>query len=188
MEGTNLGLPVCWKPRQGTFWTGHFKSLTAIQKILRLLLFLVVLPLLVTVLALLASIIALRTLPKVEAVWFVYSIPALASVLAWIDLCRRVGDERQSFPVVVAVAVATASTLLGVGPATYLRLIGDMTFQTWRAVLGLMLLISFLGFIAGIILTARSPPIVLRLSAVCINMDACTFFAFLGGSVGSVLI
>jgi hypothetical protein len=32
------------------------------------------------------------------------------------------------------------------------------------------------------------PPIVLRLSAVCINMDACTFFAFLGGSVGSVLI
>jgi hypothetical protein len=140
-----------------TFWTVHFNRLTSIQKFLRLLLLLVVLPSLVSILVLLASNMTLRTLPKMGAIWIVYSIPVVTSGFAWINFCQRYGVEHDRIPVMFAMGTTTVPILVAVGQASYVQFIGDLTFETWMAIVAYMLLFSFVAFLAALLIIARSP-------------------------------
>jgi hypothetical protein len=108
-------------------------------------------------LVLLASNVALRTLPKMGAVWTVYSVPLLISAFAWINLYQRYGAENDRFPVLLAMGATTVPILVALGQASYVQFVGDLTFETWMGIVGFMLLSSFVGFIAAFLITTRSP-------------------------------
>lgn len=157
-ESTGNDSEPKWTCKRGQvgFWTADFKGLTASQKVLRLLVFLAVLPALVTVLVLLASRLTLQLLPKMAAVWIVYSIPLAASVFAWIGLCRHLSDDPDRVPKAAAMAVTTGAILVALAQATYVQFVSDSTLGTSGGVLGLMLLFSFIGFAMGLV-TIRLP-------------------------------
>jgi hypothetical protein len=61
----------------------------------------------------------------------------------------------------VAMGVTTVPILVTVGQASYIQLIGDLTFETWMAIVGLMLLFSFVAFLAALLITAPFSTMVL---------------------------
>jgi len=88
--------------------------------------------------------------------WILFGLPLVTAMFSWVGLLLHRKVEQDFVRKVIAMLATTGAALLAVGEISYVHLVRDLSWQEGGRVWGWTLLLSLLGFIAGLF-TLRAP-------------------------------
>jgi hypothetical protein len=140
-------------------WSPYFGARTRVQRVLLVLAFIVILLPLTFVLAAVTSAAAFRLVGRgreFAAWWILFGLPLVTATCGWVGLWLHWRVEQDALRKIVSLLLTTGAALLAVGEIAYVHFVRDLSWQEGGRLWGWILLLSFLGFIAGLF-TLRAP-------------------------------
>jgi hypothetical protein len=140
-------------------WSPFFGARTRVQRVLVVLAFIGIQLPLTFVLANFTGEAAFRFFGRgreFAAWWILFGLPLVTAMFSWVGLLLHRKVEQDFVRKVIAMLATTGAALLAVGEISYVHLVRDLSWQEGGRVWGWTLLLSLLGFIAGLF-TLRAP-------------------------------